>query len=102
MRAGAISTVACPRKNKVPVTASSPSSPRTRCEISSRPVASGTLLGPLRLVALPPAQAGVAHDLVLELQDPVDQRLRARRTPRHVHVDGEELVGARDQRIVVE
>src|SRR5919107_5717561 len=92
----------------VPVTASWPTFSRTRCAISSRPVASGNavpvrpLLGSLSAVALAPAHRRVARDLVLELHDPVDERLRPRGTAGHVHVNRKELVGALDDGVVVE
>ena len=41
-------------------------------------------------------------DLVLKLDDAVDQRLRPRRAAGHVDVDGQELVGALHERVVVE
>src|SRR5688572_19565323 len=92
----------------VSATASSPTLSRTRWAINSRPVASGnvdpvrSLFGSLRAVALAPAHGGVAHDLVLQLHDPVDERLGARRAARHVDIHGEELVGTLDDGVVVE
>src|SRR2546423_6289853 len=86
----------------VPATASSPRRSRTPAAISSRPVASGNFLGSVGLVALAPAQVRLSLDLVLELDDPVHQRLGPRRAARHIDVDRQELVGARDQRVVVE
>src|ERR671929_186373 len=82
--------------------ASAPTASRTSAAISSRPVASGNFLGALRVVARPPAEARIALDLLLELDDPVHQRLRPRRAARHVDVDRHELVGALDERVVVE
>src|SRR3954470_263493 len=97
-----MSSVACSCAKRVPTTASSPTFSRTSAAISSRPVASGNFLGALRAVALAPAEAGVALDLVLELDDPVHQRLRPRRAAGHVDVDGDEAVGALHERVVVE
>src|SRR3954447_9693992 len=114
MRSGATSRVGCPRWKVVPTTASSPTWSRTRWAISSRPTESGMvtsaglpapryrrdsrppasrnrsrsrdLLGSLCLIALAPADRGVAGDLLLELDDPVHQRLRPRGAARHVDV----------------
>src|SRR3954470_16231201 len=94
--AGATSRVAIRREKSVPTTASAPSLSRTPCAISSRPVASGNFLGALRPVARPPAEVGPVLDLLLQLVDPVDERLGARRTAGHVDVHGQELVHARD------
>src|SRR3954454_12115822 len=83
---GATSIAALSRKKTVSTTLS----PRS-CAISSRPVASGIrddLLGAARLVAVAPAHRRVVLDHLAQLQDPVGQRLRSRRTARHVHVDG--------------
>src|SRR4051794_24549182 len=102
MRSGATSSVGWPRWKVVPVTASSPSLSRTRWAISSKPTLSGNFLGSLCLVALPPAQAGIAGDLFLKLDDRVDQGLGPRRAAGHVDVDRQELVGARHHRVVVE
>src|SRR4051812_39199517 len=104
MRWGSTSTVAWPRWKSVPSTASSPSLSRTRWARSSSPVASGIrrLLGSLRPVPLAPPHRGIARDLLLELDDPVHQRLGAGRAAGHVDVDGQELVRAGHQRVVVE
>ena len=62
----------------------------------------GPLLGSVGVVAGAPARVGVAHDLALELVEPVHQRLGARRAARDVDVDRHELVGALDDRVVGE
>ena len=41
-------------------------------------------------------------DLVVELEDRVDEHLRARRAAGEVHVDGDDVVDALDDRVVVE
>src|SRR5690606_34706751 len=41
-------------------------------------------------------------DALLELDDAVEQRLRARRATGHVHVDGDDAVDALNDRVVVE
>src|SRR4051812_12120284 len=86
----------------VSTTASSPKRSRTSAAISSRPVASGNFLGALRVVALPPAHGRVALDLVLQLDDPVHQRLGPGRAARDVDVHRYELVGALHDGVVVE
>src|SRR3954449_13045195 len=86
----------------VPTTASSPSLSRTPCAISSRPVASGNFFRALSPVASPPAEVGPLLDLLLQLVDPVHQRLGPRRAARHVNVHGQELVNTLDNRVVVE
>src|ERR671932_591752 len=90
------------RSVTVGTTASSPIFSRTSAAISSSPVASGNFLGALRAVARSPAHVGLALDLVLQLDDPVHQRLRPRRAARDVDVDGHELVGALHDCVVVE
>src|SRR3954452_11800623 len=106
---GWTSSAPLPRKWTLSITAS-PSSWRS----SSRPVASGIekslgprfldrheLLGADRVVTLAPAGVAAGDDLLAQLEDPVHQRLRARRAARHVHGDRHELVGRHD-RVVVE
>src|SRR5436190_14775091 len=100
--AGATSSVAYPLKKWVATTDSSPSFPRTPCAISSRPVASGNFLGALRPVTSPPTEVGPFLDLLLQLVDAVHERLGPRWAARHVHVDGQELVDALDNGVVVE
>src|SRR4051794_91685 len=86
----------------VSTTASSPKRSRTSAAISSRPVASGNFLGALCVVARPPAHRRVALDLVLQLDDPVHQRLGPGRAAGDVDVHGYELVGALHDGVVVE
>src|SRR5205823_9037519 len=42
------------------------------------------------------------RDFLLKLDDAVNERFRARRTPGHVHVDRNHLVDALDDRVIVE
>src|SRR5579884_4019764 len=51
---------------------------------------------------LPPAEQLAVADLLVQREDPVQERLRAGRTAGHVHVHGHDLVDALDDRIVVE
>ena len=67
---------------------------RVRSRAAAATFGCGQLLGALGLVALAPAQVGVALDLALELEDAVDQRLGPGRAAGHVDVDRQELVGA--------
>src|SRR3954469_7160093 len=117
-RAGSTISAALSRKYSVSRTASACSSRRSWAS-SSSPVASGTrrapglrdvdrrgdgvddLLGALGVVALAPAEVGLLLDHPAQLEDPVHERLGARRAARHVHVDRHELVGRHD-RVVVE
>src|SRR3954471_19240960 len=85
-----------------PTTASSPMLCRTPCAISSSPVASGNFFRALSPVASPPPEVGPLLDLLLQLVDPVHERLRPRRAARDVDVDRQELVHALDERVVVE
>src|SRR3954451_5524809 len=68
---------------------------RFRARAAPRP-----LLGSVGVVAAPPALVGAAHDLALQLGEPVEDGLRARRAARHVDVDRHELVGALDDGVV--
>ena len=82
---------------EVPATASSPTELRMRWAIRLEP---GGVRQPGLFFRAVPGSAraspcGVAHDLVLQLHDPVDQRLGRGGQPGHVDVDGQELVGAR-------
>src|SRR5689334_622789 len=116
MWAAATSIEAFSRKNVVPTTASSPWASRSSPASSSSPVASGTraltagghadrgargvdvellgreLLRAAAAVARAPALVGPVHDHRADLQDPVDEALRARWAARDVQVDREELV----------
>src|SRR4051812_45543629 len=114
MAVGAIWIAPLSRKNSVVTTASSPWASRRSLASSSVPGASGTgvalarrhvdgrrgvglhellaLVGQhldrtLGAVALAPAEARVAVDHGAQLEDPVHQRLGARRAARDVHVD---------------
>src|SRR3954454_5692148 len=118
MRAGSTMSAPLSRKYSVSRTASACSSRRSWAS-SSSPVASGTrrapglrhvdrradrvddLLGALGVVALAPAEVGLLLDHLAQLEDPVHQRLGARRAARDVDVDRHELVGRHD-RVVVE
>src|SRR4051812_5387542 len=118
MRAGSTISAALSRKNSVSRTASACTSRRSWAS-SSSPVASGTrrapglghvdgradgvddLLGALGVVALAPAEVGLLLDHLAQLEDPVHERLGARRAAGHMDVDGHELVGRHD-RVVVE
>src|SRR4051812_7382469 len=102
---GATSSVACSWAKWVPVTASSPNRSLMSAAMSSRPVPStkpADLVCPMSAVALAPAQVRLPLDHVLELDDPVHQRLGTGRAAGDVDVDGHELVGALDDRVVVE
>src|ERR1700743_51565 len=114
------STARSPRPKSVPRTDSALRS-RSTWAVSSSPTASGTcgvptgedvdrcvagagpvgndFLGAHRVVALPPALALGAVDLLAQAQDAVQQRLGARGAAGHVHVDRQELVG-RHERVV--
>src|SRR4051794_27741833 len=73
--------------------------------IASPPVLVGRRdeLDVLPLETLRPLRAErLVHDLVVQLEDRVDEHLRARRTAGEVHVDGDDVVDALDDRIVVE
>src|SRR5215213_8724303 len=48
-----------------------------------------------------PLYGPFAADLPLQLQDPVEQRLRGRRAARHVDVDRDDAVAAADHRITI-
>src|SRR3954453_5692313 len=87
---GATSSIACSRWWWVATTASASNRSRTDRAISSRPVLSTNFLGPLRLVARAPAEVGPALDLLLQPQDPVQQRLGPRRAARDIDVHGHE------------
>src|SRR3954453_11297095 len=82
-----------------------PDGPRGALDRLSRRLAAleaGPLLGAGGVVALAPAEVGLAADEPLQLVEPVEQRLGARRAARHVDVDRHELVGALDDGVVGE
>src|SRR5947208_10240025 len=116
--AGSTLSMALSRKYSVSTTASACAWRRSWAS-SSNPVASGTrrapglrdvgrrrhgledLLGALGAVALAPAEVWLLLDHLAQLEDPVHERLGARRAAGDVDVDRHELVG-RHNRVVVE
>src|ERR1700722_6594242 len=75
-------------------------SPRTDLILAaSSSINAGTIWKPLRDLLGPRGRGGVALDLALQLNPPVQQGLRGRRTARHVDIDRYDAIAAADHRI---